>query len=624
LLSSIIEHIGRLEKNTVDSVTVEKTVTVEPGQPAYAVNQGTAKKVKLEFGIPEGIPGVNSVEVGETLTLEPGNDAYVRNVGDYDHLSLEFGIPQGAKGEPVMYDTVAAMRSDQLIKDGSIIGTLGFHTKGDGGAAYYTVSSSSMANGMDVIALDNGLFATFVFGGSLAPQQFGAIANDTADSRAIIQYCLNYLRNKSETLTVTPGVSSEINYLSGLVLDLHGVYYIGENITTYPCVTIQGNGSIIYCEESGINVQGIDGTNYGRGNQGNVILSDVRIVGKYGADSKGVYFTGNNIQGLTLRNVAIANFIYGVNISTNVYSIVLDACGINQCDTCYHVGTGTNFGERLVIDNCVLANSNHLIANEATTNTDMYITDTSLDYCLGVMITNVRSRMFFSKCHFESNINSDYMLENSTSAGEMVFTDCSIGFEAINTNKDYLISNAGKVLFSKCNFGSLYFNYFADAGYVRVDSCIRQSATKIPSRVIKSASFDIGKIITNDNLRWSFDSTTGTLTLTAAANGRCTIAFDVTTDNSWFDFLVNLVVTTSATYNVGWRTCYGEMVDGSLVISYNIASRNLTDDEKSGASNIETSLSRREVTKPGCKLLTVFNVANATAGDTFVLTLPTV
>lgn len=101
LLSSIVEHIGQLEKSTVHSVTVEKAVTVAPGQPAYVANQGTPKDVKLEFGIPQGAPGrdgARTVTVGETTTLGVGESATVENVGTDDALVLNFGIPQGPQG----------------------------------------------------------------------------------------------------------------------------------------------------------------------------------------------------------------------------------------------------------------------------------------------------------------------------------------------------------------------------------------------------------------------------------------------------------------------------------------------------------------------------------------------
>ena len=52
------------------------------------------------------------------------------------------------------YDTVADMQADTSLQEGMICHTNGFHTSGDGGAAYYTVGASGD------IALQGGVYAT--------------------------------------------------------------------------------------------------------------------------------------------------------------------------------------------------------------------------------------------------------------------------------------------------------------------------------------------------------------------------------------------------------------------------------------------------------------------------------
>lgn len=60
------------------------------------------------------------------------------------------------------FETVADMQAATDLAVGMVAHTNGFHTSGDGGAAYYTISASGTANGMDVLACQGGLFATLV------------------------------------------------------------------------------------------------------------------------------------------------------------------------------------------------------------------------------------------------------------------------------------------------------------------------------------------------------------------------------------------------------------------------------------------------------------------------------
>lgn len=88
------------------------------------------------------------------------------------------------------FDTVADMQSATYLEDGMTCHTNGFHTSGDGGAAYYTVSTSGTANGMDVLALQGGLFATLVIRKLARPEQFGARAGGTVDCTSAFNRCL--------------------------------------------------------------------------------------------------------------------------------------------------------------------------------------------------------------------------------------------------------------------------------------------------------------------------------------------------------------------------------------------------------------------------------------------------
>lgn len=90
------------------------------------------------------------------------------------------------------FDTVADMQAATYLEDGMTCHTNGFHASGDGGAAYYTVGTSGTANGMDVLALQGGLYATLVYSSShVNVKQIGAYGDGTHNDTDAIQRAFN-------------------------------------------------------------------------------------------------------------------------------------------------------------------------------------------------------------------------------------------------------------------------------------------------------------------------------------------------------------------------------------------------------------------------------------------------
>lgn len=94
--------------------------------------------------------------------------------------------PRGEKGERGFpgeasrkdFETVADMVAEESLEAGDICRTLGFHEAGDGGAAWYKVTDDATANGMDIIALDNGLYAELqITEAYVTPEMFGTMSN---------------------------------------------------------------------------------------------------------------------------------------------------------------------------------------------------------------------------------------------------------------------------------------------------------------------------------------------------------------------------------------------------------------------------------------------------------------
>lgn len=94
-----------------------------------------------------------------TTSLPAGQDVHFR--------LLRYDVVDGSKSiMNIMgrkdYNTVAEMQADLALEPGDICHTLGFHTPGDGGGAWYKIKAHGVADGMDFIDLENGLIAELV------------------------------------------------------------------------------------------------------------------------------------------------------------------------------------------------------------------------------------------------------------------------------------------------------------------------------------------------------------------------------------------------------------------------------------------------------------------------------
>lgn len=125
------------------------------------------------------------------------------------------------------YDTVADMQADPDLQKGMICHTSGFHTAGDGGAAYYKISNSGTANEMDVLACGD-LFATLIYEGTVMPEQLGAYGDGSEnDCSAVLQR----LVNKGKTIHGTGSyyISDSVTLINGTKVYLNRLAYGGTD-----------------------------------------------------------------------------------------------------------------------------------------------------------------------------------------------------------------------------------------------------------------------------------------------------------------------------------------------------------------------------------------------------------
>ena len=131
-------------------------------------------------------------------TVDAEIDALAAKIPDTDFTStntvkayIDDGLSVEALASVRAFDTVADMQAAANLENGMVCHTNGFHASGDGGAAYYKVSSTGTANGMDVLACGN-LFATLIITEPyVTPEQFGAYGDGTHDDTDIIEYAVS-------------------------------------------------------------------------------------------------------------------------------------------------------------------------------------------------------------------------------------------------------------------------------------------------------------------------------------------------------------------------------------------------------------------------------------------------
>ena len=118
-----------------------------------------------------------------------------------------------------MFDTVADMQSTTDLLAGMTCHTNGFHSAGDGGAAWYTITETGTANGMDVLELQDGnLFANLVMVQNfITPEMLGSTGLGQVDETIIFARALAL----SDTIVGSNSyMVSDLN-ITGKRLELH-------------------------------------------------------------------------------------------------------------------------------------------------------------------------------------------------------------------------------------------------------------------------------------------------------------------------------------------------------------------------------------------------------------------
>lgn len=83
----------------------------------------------------------------------------------------------------IVFDTVEEMKASEELYEGATCHTNGFNSAGDGGAAWYKIVDTAVANEMDIIEINDNMFACLIFSDTVNVKCLGAI--DGEDSSGI-------------------------------------------------------------------------------------------------------------------------------------------------------------------------------------------------------------------------------------------------------------------------------------------------------------------------------------------------------------------------------------------------------------------------------------------------------
>ena len=122
------------------------------------------------------------------------------------------------------FETVSDMASATDLVADMICHTNGFHTSGDGGAAFYEIKSTGTANAMDIIACQDSLLAHLVITEPfVTPEMFGAYGDGTHDDTSVLQYVMKYSHDNSKQVVFAKKyiITDALNHINGSYINMN-------------------------------------------------------------------------------------------------------------------------------------------------------------------------------------------------------------------------------------------------------------------------------------------------------------------------------------------------------------------------------------------------------------------
>ena len=172
----LIKMFNKLSKDTTTEINTFEHDTTE------TVNDYIARFVALKDFVDDYFENLDvQEEINNKLDEMADDGTLLEIVGQYLNSTAVWG-----------FDTVASMKSSSNLIDGSFAHTLGYHSKNDGGEAFYkirTVTNDDTIDEMLIIEIgdpENQLVAELIIGDSVCPEMLGAYGDGTHDDTLAI------------------------------------------------------------------------------------------------------------------------------------------------------------------------------------------------------------------------------------------------------------------------------------------------------------------------------------------------------------------------------------------------------------------------------------------------------
>lgn len=341
---------------------------------------------------------------------------------------LDFIDPESSERA---YETVADMQADATLTTGMIVHTLGFHAAGDGGAAYYEISNTGTANGMDVIACGD-LFANLVVTQRITPEMIGATKNDCGNeiNYAISQYGKCFLDNDD--------------------------YYTDETIV------IENNSAILECLGS-LHYTGIEQAILIKEQH---VKIDINKLFSYGIGIELLAFSNKAIWGCIVNVNLIRAVKHGIFLNANSYGVNFNSFSGNNivANVRDWEDTGDNSYDAIHIE---VGNVNTWCAQNSFYNFGLrgkygyyFINQNS-----GVVYGNNLINCQFEKCA----VGDIYLNKNGSVFFDVAFDGDSNPFTFLNSSGVSKIIANGLV---KPNWNSIDYDSFNSQGIIKIEGRI--------------------------------------------------------------------------------------------------------------------------------------------------------